>query len=121
MKFAPLTWHAPQHDLSETVNRNQSTDDFNCSDDLNRLLSAAVVNRRFRRKLLRSPRRAVAEGYDGYVFDLPQWELEALCNTQAISLSDFAQQLIAQLQQRESRIADRKEHSFQLQSVAEFL
>ena len=99
MKFAPLSWHTPQHDLQKAVNSNQTTDDFSCSADLNRLLSAAVVNRRFCRRLLRSPQMAVAEGYDGYLFDLSPRESEAIYTIQATSLADFAQQLIVNLQQ----------------------
>lgn len=103
MKFAPLPWRISQHDLPEAVGSNQTmTDDFNCSDDLNRLLSAAVVNRRFRRRLLQSPQMAVAEGYDGYSFDLSSRELEVVYTVRAVSLADFARQLIGQLQQTSS-------------------
>jgi len=110
MKFAPLPWHTSQHDLPEAVGSNQTrTDDFDCSDDLNRLLSAAVVNRRFRRRLLRSPQIAVVEGYDGYSFDLSPRELEIVHTIQAASLADFAKQLITQLQQTESMEIERSE------------
>jgi hypothetical protein len=102
MEFVSLPWNTPQHNFQEEVNNERRTDNFNCSDDLNRLLFAAVVNRRFRRKLLQTPRKAVVAGYDGYSFDLPPWELDAIYNIRAAFLADFAQQLIARLQQTDS-------------------
>jgi hypothetical protein len=58
-----------------------------------RLLTAAVVNRRFRQMLLADPGRAVALGYGGEAFHLRSDEQESIARIQASSLEDFARQL----------------------------
>ena len=62
---------------------------------VSRLLSAAVVNGTFRRRLLNDPRRALAEGYLGQDFNLNQQEKELVSSIQADSLADFARQVCA--------------------------
>lgn len=73
-----------------------------CSDELNRLLSAAIVNRNFCRKLLTSPLAAISEGYCGYQFQLPEREARIVATIRSLSLDDFARQLIAKLAQSQT-------------------
>ena len=90
--------------LSYKVNLNSGSDNnelmssavSGCSDELNRLLSAAVVNQEFCRKLLATPLKAIKDGYCGYVFDLPPNELQTLASLSCVSLDDFARQLLSQ-------------------------
>jgi hypothetical protein len=58
-----------------------------------RLLTAAVVNRRFRQMLLSDPGRALASGYGGEAFHLGSDEKESISSIRASSLEDFARQL----------------------------
>ena len=58
-----------------------------------RLLTAAVVNRRFRQMLLSDPGRALASGYGGEAFYLRSDEKESISRIRASSLEDFARQL----------------------------
>lgn len=73
-----------------------------CSDGLNRLLCAAVVNENFCRMLLASPVAAMREGYQGYQFDLDEREVNALAAIRSVSLDDFARQLISACAQTQS-------------------
>lgn len=63
--------------------------------EVSRLFCAAVVSKRFREQLLADPTLAVAQGYNGESFNLPQEALERLSHIRADSLSDFAAQFIA--------------------------
>jgi hypothetical protein len=58
-----------------------------------RLLTAAVVNRRFRQMLLTDPERALASGYGGEAFYMRTDERESVSRIRASSLEDFARQL----------------------------
>lgn len=64
------------------------------SPELNRLLTAAVVNRRFCRLLLTNPLRALALGYRGEAFQLNPTEMQRVSAIRATSLRDFALQLL---------------------------
>ncbi|HZD57901.1 MAG TPA: hypothetical protein VE136_14315 [Anaerolineales bacterium] len=57
---------------------------------LNRLLSAAVINREFRKLLLSKPDDALALGYKGERFCLEQEERELILSLQAKTLPDLA-------------------------------
>ncbi len=63
------------------------------SPELNRLLVAAVVNRRFCRLLLANPIAALAAGYRGQPFKLTAAEHGHVLAIRATSLVDFAHQL----------------------------
>ena len=60
---------------------------------ISRLLSAAVVNRRFQDTLLTDPERALAQGYLGERFELDPEEKALILGIRAESLADFARQL----------------------------
>ena len=64
--------------------------------ELSRLLTAATVSKTFRQLLLTNPRQALANGYNGEVFNLDAQDLDRILSIQALSLRDFAQQLIGQ-------------------------
>lgn len=88
--------------VSEQNRQSEKLADWlECSDDLNRLLSAAVVNRSFCRKLLAAPADAVAEGYNGYRFVLTKREMDVLDAIRAQTIADFAQELFRRLGQKE--------------------
>lgn len=60
---------------------------------LSRLMTAAVVNARFRRLLLSRPEAAIQAGYNGEDFYLKAEEIDRITSIQAQSLEDFARQL----------------------------
>lgn len=64
------------------------------SPELNRLLTAAVVNRRFCRLLLTNPLRALTLGYRGEAFALNPTEIQCISAIRATSLREFALQLL---------------------------
>jgi hypothetical protein len=61
--------------------------------ELSRLLTAAVVNRNFCRLLLTNPASALASGYNGEAFRLDAEEQHLILSIQAKSLAEFARQL----------------------------
>jgi hypothetical protein len=61
--------------------------------ELSRLLTAAVINRRFCNLLLTSPAAALASGYHGEPFRLATEEKDLVLSIQARSLEEFAMQL----------------------------
>ena len=61
--------------------------------EYSRILSAAVINQRFRDKLLSDPAQAVANGYNGETFDLSEAERKELSLLKGLTLSEFALQL----------------------------
>jgi hypothetical protein len=69
---------------------------------LSRLLTAAVVNKRFRHLLLTNPETALASGYNGESFSLANEEKDLVLSIQAISLADFAAQITRQQNKRSS-------------------
>ncbi len=66
--------------------------------EINRLLTAAVANRRFCRLLLSNPLAALAGGYRGQTFNLPAGDVRRICAIRATSLRDFALQLLVALE-----------------------
>ena len=63
------------------------------SQEYSRILSAAVINKNFRRMLLKDPVKAVSAGYSGEEFDLRSEEQRRLAGIKADSLADFAARL----------------------------
>jgi hypothetical protein len=62
--------------------------------EISRLITAAVVNRGFCQMLLDNPKRALASGYKGETFTLETEEQDLIFSIQAVSLADFAAQLV---------------------------
>lgn len=63
--------------------------------ELSRILSAAVINRKFRTLLLNDPDTAIKNGYAGERFSLSPEDQKRLGTIHASSLADFATQLAA--------------------------
>jgi hypothetical protein len=63
------------------------------SNELSRILAAAVVNKRFCSMLLANPAQALTRGYGGESFNLKTEERERLSSIHASSLSEFAAEL----------------------------
>lgn len=68
------------------------------NDELNRLLSAAVVSKSFRSMLLSSPELALANGYQGEAFNLSDADRSWLFSIKASSLSDLAANMVTHQQ-----------------------
>jgi len=61
--------------------------------EINRLLAAAVVSRKFCALLLSDPEQAIAQGFAGERFFLSPEEYSLVLSAQGSSLQDFARQL----------------------------
>ena len=78
------------------MNQNRTTHsnkDMSFSQEYSRILSAAVINARFRQALLSNPVQAVTTGYWGEKFQLGSEERKHLASIRANSLAEFATQL----------------------------
>jgi len=64
------------------------------NDELNRLLSAAVVSKSFRNMLLTSPEVALASGYQGEKFNLSDADRSWLFSVKATNLVDLAANMV---------------------------
>lgn len=62
--------------------------------ELSRLITAAVVNRKFCQMLLENPQKALASGYKGETFTLGSEEQDLISSIRAGSLAEFASQLV---------------------------
>jgi hypothetical protein len=62
--------------------------------ELSRLLTAAVINKKFRKLLLTEPAAALDSGYNGEPFRLASEEKDRVLAIRARSLADFAGQLL---------------------------
>ncbi|MBX2999187.1 MAG: hypothetical protein KF893_11805 [Caldilineaceae bacterium] len=82
-----------QRQQEKSRNRNEKANQW--SVDLNRLLSAAVVNQRFCQLLLTEPATALALGFNGESFALPTEEESLVLSIRATTLQSFTQQLLA--------------------------
>jgi hypothetical protein len=69
------------------------TTKFRPQQEISRILTAAVINARFRQMLLSNPASAIAMGFGGEAFHLGIEEKKCLASIQATSLADFASQL----------------------------
>jgi hypothetical protein len=83
------TGRPPYADPSATVSQASAN-----SKEINRLLTAAVVSRRFRQLLLADPLAALHSGYNGENFRLTLDEINLVQSIHATSLPDFAAQLL---------------------------
>ncbi len=68
------------------------------NDELNRLLSAAVVSKSFRAMLLTSPEIAIASGYQGEKFNLSEADRTWLFSIKPTNLVDLAANMVARQQ-----------------------
>lgn len=73
------------------------------SNELNRLLIAALADQRFRKLLLTDPKEALEQGYGCEQFNLTQEEQDILFSIQATTLLDFADQLCSKCKDGQSR------------------
>jgi len=76
------------HMTGRTIAKKQTA-----SAEFSRILSAAVINRSFRKMLLADPLKAIASGYSGEKFDINNNQKNKLAAIRANSLADFALQL----------------------------
>jgi len=76
------------------------------SKELRRLLTAAVVSRRFCGLLLTDPLQAVTAGYNGETFTLSSEEVQQILAVKASSLREFALQLLAGSHTPEQSLAE---------------
>jgi hypothetical protein len=58
--------------------------------DINRVLTAAVINTQFRSLLLKNPGKAISRGYAGEQFKLGSEEQHKLASIKATNLAEFA-------------------------------
>jgi hypothetical protein len=65
-----------------------------CSSELSRILTAAVINKRFQQKLLKDPIHAIDSGYGSEHFQLSSRERSLVAGIKANSIEDFASQLL---------------------------
>jgi hypothetical protein len=61
--------------------------------EYSRIMTAAVVNERFRKLLLSNPSLAIKTGYGGEAFNLESEESERISAIKATSLAEFASQM----------------------------
>jgi len=61
--------------------------------EYSRIMTAAVVNERFRKLLLSNPSLALKSGYGGEAFNLETEESERISAIKATSLAEFARQM----------------------------
>ena len=61
--------------------------------EISRLLTAAVINRKFRTLLLTNPASAIDRGFQGEPFRLEREEKDLILAIHATSLAEFARQL----------------------------
>ncbi len=72
---------------------SKPTAPVNFERESSRLLTAAVINQRFRKMLLTNPGQALASGYGGEAFNLDRDVKDRVSSIRASSLEDFAKQL----------------------------
>lgn len=61
--------------------------------EYSRIMTAAVINERFRKLLLSNPSLALKNGYGGEAFNLESEESERISAIKATSLAEFARQM----------------------------
>lgn len=65
-------------------------------DNLNRLITAALVSESFRDLLLTDPQAALEQGYNGEKFNVPLEAITKIATIRAENLPDFANELVFQ-------------------------
>ena len=79
--------------MIQFISNNHSQAGINKNQEISRVLSAAVINNRFRSMLLDDPRSAVVSGYCGEKFSLENEMILKLGSIHSGNLADFATQL----------------------------
>ena len=79
--------------MLKTMHVNAHQDLRKMHPEFSRILSAAVINRKFREMLLDDPSQAVSRGFNGESFNLSSKEKSELSSLKGLSLADFASQL----------------------------
>jgi len=79
---------------SPFVETSEQLDYTSRNDELNRLLSAAVVSKSFRNVLLTSPDIALASGYQGETFNLSEADRNWLFSIKPADLVDLAANMV---------------------------
>ena len=85
-------------DITSTTSAGNQPAEKPCpsAGNLSRLLSAAVINQRFRDLLLTQPEEALRVGFQGETFPLSREDHQRVLAIQARDLADFALQLSSQ-------------------------
>jgi len=83
-----------------------TTQTLSQSKEINRLLTAAVVNRKFCSLLLADPIQAVTSGYNGETFALTPEEVQQIRSIKASTLRDFVLQLLTKSASNEKLAAE---------------
>ena len=81
-----VSFNAVQTGLFNAVSTNPKA--------ISKLLSAAIVDRSFQKVLLTRPEEAMANGYNGEIFNLTEDDQAMIMTIQATSIKDFATQLV---------------------------
>lgn len=68
--------------------------DHGFSKEINRMLTAAVINTQFRNMLLIAPQKAIKNGYSGETFNFNTEEIRLILSIQAKDLQSFAGQIL---------------------------
>ncbi|MDK2981607.1 MAG: hypothetical protein PWQ55_1954 [Chloroflexota bacterium] len=79
--------------MLKQISHTHSTQAKTVSSEYSRILSAAVINSKFREMLLSDPVKAVSSGYSGEKFDLDREDQNRLATIRATSLAEFASRL----------------------------
>jgi len=87
--------------IAPSLQRDDAANAIPQSAEINRLLTAAVVSRRFCRLLLANPLAALTVGYRGEAFRLNPGEVNRVSKIHATSLRDFAFQLLREVETSE--------------------
>jgi hypothetical protein len=82
----------------------RQVDNSPSNDELNRLLSAAVVSKSFRNMLLTNPEIAVASGYQGETFNLSHEDQSWLYSIRPSNLIDLAANMVTYQQESKVKI-----------------
>jgi len=64
------------------------------SREINRMLTAAIINNQFRYRLLKDPKKAIKNGYCGETFNFNSEEISLILSIQADDLQSFAGQIL---------------------------
>lgn len=76
------------------------------TDEMNKVLAAAIVDEKFRDQLLANPDVVLLGGYNGHTFNLGSEEVHFIRSVQAVSLTDFASQWVVHKENNGGRKAN---------------
>jgi hypothetical protein len=89
---------------SNVLQVSGQTDYPSSNDEMNRLLCAAVVSKKFRNTLISNPKIAVASGYQGESFNLSDEEQSWLFSIRPANLVDLAANMVTYQQESKVRL-----------------